>query len=80
MNLFVQETLRIAQAIALAKFMDFFSHKISFEYGLIYGSCIVASLTICTIVDHVYFWYSARLGLQIQVSLRGLIYKKVKLD
>jgi hypothetical protein len=56
MNLFVQETLRIAQAIALTKFMDFFSQKISFEYGLIYGSCIVASLRISTNVDNVYFW------------------------
>nr|QNH67888.1 ATP-binding cassette transporter subfamily C member 4 X5 [Brachionus rotundiformis] len=57
--------------------MDFFDQKINFEWGLIYGSFIFLSLLICTIVDHVYFWNSARYGLQIQVALRGLLYEQV---
>ena len=57
--------------------MEFFDQKINFEWGMIYGSFIFLSLLICTLVDHVYFWNSARIGLQIQIALRGLLYDKV---
>ncbi|RNA28163.1 multidrug resistance-associated 4 [Brachionus plicatilis] len=74
---FLEETLRIAQTLAVIKFMEFFENKIDFKWGLIYGSFIFLSLLICTLVDHVYFWNSARYGLQIQIALRGLLYEKV---
>nr|APD26526.1 ATP-binding cassette transporter subfamily C member 4 X5 protein [Brachionus koreanus] len=73
---FLEETLRIAQTLAVIKFMDYFDEKINFQWGMIYGSFIFLSLLICTLVDHVYFWNSAKIGLQIQVALRGLLYQK----
>lgn len=72
-----QETLRIAQAIALAKFMEFFSDEVSFNEALMYGSFIVLSIWTCTIIDHVYFWNCARIGSQMQIALKGVIYDKV---
>ena len=77
LKFFLKETLRIAQTIALVKFMGYFENEISFEEGIIYGSMIVLSILICTIIDHVYFWNSARIGMQMQIALRGVLYDKV---
>jgi ABC-type multidrug transport system fused ATPase/permease subunit len=60
--------------------MDLFNDKISTNEGILYGFLIFASLLICTLIGHFYFWYSARIGLQMQIALRGLLYDKVILN
>jgi hypothetical protein len=57
--------------------MDYFDAKISLEKAIVYGIVIIGSLTLCSLIDHTFFWNSARYGIQIKTAISGLLYNKV---
>lgn len=69
--------MRIVQILFLIFLMDYFENMIDLNNAIIYASVIIGSLTLCSVIDHTFFWNSSRYGMQIKTAISGLLYNKV---
>jgi hypothetical protein len=72
-----KETIRVVQPLVVNRVIDYFDEKIDKQTAYIYATILCLNVFIgYLLVNPGYFQYQ-RYGMQIRISLCGLMYKKV---
>ena len=77
-KIYFEEAILLIQPLIIRNLIRYFNDQLTFQSVLVYSSIFCINLVIYFFVHHPYHYYIIRQGMQVKISVCGLIYRKVR--